>query len=179
MYDIKSRDTSRINRHLLAAIEKYGVESFTFEVIEFCDLETIAVRELYWMRELDSTNRDKGYNLRLDSSTKMITHRETSEKISNRLKKEWESGVRDSHSEKLKESWKHSNRLAQGVLFSKFLTKYKYVVTDQDGKSVDMYYRELKLRGLHCVVSKFQKYKCNLVNFKGFVIERVLNEDQT
>jgi group I intron endonuclease len=179
LYDIKSKNTNRINRYLLASIEKYGIESFTFKVVEFCDLEDIASRELYWIQELNSTNREYGYNLRLDSSTGMVTHPETSEKISKRLRREWESGARDSHSEKLKLSWKHRDKLVQGLTFSKILTKYKYVITSQDGKSVDMFYRDLKLNALHGVLGKFKKHKSNLVNFKGLIIERILHEDQT
>lgn len=173
LYGIKNKDTNRINRYLLASIEKYGVENFTFEVIEFCDIDSISDRELYWMEFYKSTDRNFGYNLRLDSSTGMIVHPETSEKISNRLKYEWESGVRDRHSDKLKLSWEHRDRSDQGLLLTKILTKYKYIVVDPEGITVEMYYKDLKLNELSGVVSKFYKKKCNMVRFKGFIIERI------
>lgn len=179
MYDIKSKDTNRINRYLLASIEKYSIENFTFEVIEFCSINNISERELYWIDFYKSTIRDKGYNLRLDSSTGMIVHPETSEKISNRLKQEWESGIRAEHSEKLKLSWKNRDKSNQRSLFTKYLTKYIYIVTNQEGESIEMYYKDLKLNGLSSVISKFHKYKCNLVKFKGFIIERVSCESKT
>lgn len=40
------------------------------------------------MKELDSLNREKGYNLRYDSQGKCYVSEETSKKITNRLKQE-------------------------------------------------------------------------------------------
>lgn len=78
---VKSKDE---NRHLIAAWHKYGRENFEYFVLEYLpvDEELVKARELYWMEVYDSTNRDFGYNLRKDSSTKMIVHKETKELIS-------------------------------------------------------------------------------------------------
>ena len=46
------------------------------------------------MEYFESTNPEKGYNLRMDSSTGMVTHPSTSKKISTRIKKEYATGVR-------------------------------------------------------------------------------------
>ena len=70
----------------------------------------LAEKELFWIGRLRVTDRNVGYNLRLDSSTGMVTHSETSIKISNRLKKEWSEGVRDGHSDKLKVSWESRDK---------------------------------------------------------------------
>lgn len=44
-------------------IQKYGVENFKREIIEFCTKETINEREKFWIKQLDAMNRSVGYNL--------------------------------------------------------------------------------------------------------------------
>ena len=68
------------NRHLYNAVQRDGIAAFVFEVIEvFASLceTTIAERELHWMDFFDSCSREHGYNLRRDSSSRMIVHEET------------------------------------------------------------------------------------------------------
>jgi len=43
-------------------MRKYGVENFSFEIIEKCSKEELNDREVYWIEYFDSTNREKGYN---------------------------------------------------------------------------------------------------------------------
>lgn len=45
------------------AIKKYGIENFSFEVIEECDYLLLDEREIYWISHYNSTNKEKGYNL--------------------------------------------------------------------------------------------------------------------
>ena len=90
----KKKDICKINQYFMNAIEKYLPENFTFEVVEVCEIDLLAERELHWMVVYRSTEQDCGYNLRMDSSTGMITHPETSKKISERIKKEYEEGIR-------------------------------------------------------------------------------------
>lgn len=92
--DVKSSNLNRINSYLLNSFNKYGFENFKFDVIEFCSVDRCSEIELYWMIEFDTTNKDVGYNLRMDSSTGMITHELTSKKISARLRDEWSKGVK-------------------------------------------------------------------------------------
>ena len=51
------------NEHtaLQAAFKKYGISSFSFEVIEECPKEKLDEREIYWIKFYDSYNN--GYNL--------------------------------------------------------------------------------------------------------------------
>lgn len=42
------------------AIKKYGIENFTFEIIELCDAKDLDERERYWIKKYDSFNN--GYN---------------------------------------------------------------------------------------------------------------------
>lgn len=74
------RDMKATNRHLYNAVQKHGWEAFKTYVCEHFDSvdeELIASRELLWMDLYDTCDRNFGYNLRRDSSTKMIVHEET------------------------------------------------------------------------------------------------------
>lgn len=104
------------NRYLINAWHKYGEENFDYYVLEYLkyDEDKIAERELYWMKKYNSTNKEFGYNLRMDSSTKMIVHEETKKLISNLNKGEnnpnynhkWSDEKRKKASEQFKELYK-------------------------------------------------------------------------
>jgi group I intron endonuclease len=173
-YDFKHLRDRSINQYLMNSFLKYGFENFRFEVKEFCDLEVCGERELYWMDTLNTCNKEYGYNLRRDTSTGMVVSEVTSKKISERLKKEWAEGKRDSHSEKLKESWKSRDKKAQGEIFSKLKTKYFYNIEYPDGTILkEILYQELVSLGLKNVTATFHTKKKDKVAFKGFIIERV------
>lgn len=54
---------SSFNGPLYAAIRKYG-DDMKLELIEECtSKEELNEREIYWIAELDATNREKGYNI--------------------------------------------------------------------------------------------------------------------
>lgn len=74
----KSKDE---NPHLINSWHKHGKGNFEYFVLEFCDLDGIEQNELHWIKYFNSTDREKGYNLRLDSSTGMIVSQETREKL--------------------------------------------------------------------------------------------------
>lgn len=48
---------------LYRAIRKYGLENFSFEVIEECLSKELDNKESYWIKYYDSLNPEKGYNL--------------------------------------------------------------------------------------------------------------------
>ena len=176
------------NPHLLNAIKKYGIDNFDYYIIERFNKnddnleQLLAEKELYWMKELDSLNRDKGYNLRWDSEGKCFCSEETSIKISNRLKKEWKEGVRDEHSNKLKEYWKDNNerKKQQSKIMSKNKTKYYYVIYDPNNKLVNDHanYQDLVELGLKNAVNSFSRKKSDDVKCKNYrVIRKIINED--
>ena len=144
--DVRNSDSNRINSYLLNSFLKYGFDNFKFDVIEFCPVEKCSERELYWMIKFDTTNKDVGYNLRMDSSTGMITHELTSKKISKRLRDEWSKGVRKDHGVKLKASWEFRDRDEQSKLMSKTLTKYVYDLYYDDREEIGILYKELQER---------------------------------
>lgn len=49
------------NRHLQAAWNRYGAHNFMFVVLEYTDNE--GEREQWWIKELDATNHELGYNI--------------------------------------------------------------------------------------------------------------------
>ena len=51
------------NSYFYQALRKYGVENFSFEVLEECPKEKLNEREIYWIEYFHSTDRSKGYNI--------------------------------------------------------------------------------------------------------------------
>jgi group I intron endonuclease len=168
----RKKSVKHINEYMLKSMVKYGYENFIFRIIEICEQDIIAEREVFWMDYFNSHDKSFGYNLRNDSDGGMITHPDTSIKISKRLKTEWENGVRDSHGLKLKESWLRRDRDEQSKLMSKTLTKYKYVIRKDNYEEIVLY-KKLSELGLKGCISKFFKYKTNKIEFKGWMIERI------
>lgn len=174
IYDFETRHIGHINDYLYRAMVKVGIENFELFPLEFCDTENIASRELHWMLSLNSTHRTRGYNLRMDSSTGMHVSTETSEKISSNLKQQWANGVRDGHSQKLKDKWASDpqRRLNQGLTFSRLKTKYTYEVHHPCGKKESCDYKRLCELKLQNVGSNFYRRNSDDVTCKGFRIIR-------
>lgn len=172
LYDFKHNRRRQINEYLSNAISKYGIESFSFSVVEEVSISELADRELFWIKKLNSHKRYYGYNLRLDSSSNSTVVPSTREKLSAARKQEWASGKRDGHSSKIKENWKTRDVKAQGRLFTKYLTKYIYVIIE-NGNSVHLTYQELKARKLHSILSTFCRKGVDVGVLHGIKIERV------
>jgi group I intron endonuclease len=84
------RKKKHYNDHLQAAWNKYGEDSFTFEVIEQFDPEMnfdLNNLEKYWIKTLDSKNPNKGYNMTEGGDGSGSPRLETREKISKACKK--------------------------------------------------------------------------------------------
>lgn len=175
IYDLRERRIGHINDYLYNAICKYGIQDFEMIPLEFAAIDELSELELQWMKVLDSTNRRFGYNLRMDSSTGMITSPETSKKISDNLKGQWARGERSGHSQKLKDAWaSNPERVkSQGELFSKLKTVWSYVVTFPDGSKRTMNYKDLKGCGLGNCLSEFHRKKTDSCRYKGHAITRI------
>ena len=86
------------NTHLQSAYNKYGVQNFKFEVIEFIEnLENLPLtefkylleeREEFYIQLYESTDREKGYNVRIkcDTSLGMKWSEESKRKFSEKKK---------------------------------------------------------------------------------------------
>ena len=171
VYDFENRKIGHINEHMIRSMLKYGFHVFEFVIVEYCNEVDCPERELFWMKYYNSTNRSFGYNKRMDVDGVMVTHLSTSMKISERLRNEWGSGKRSSHSNKMRESWLTRDREAQSSIMTANLTKWVYEVSD-DNDVYRVYYSELKEMGLQGVIGKFARLKTNRCIFKGVTIER-------
>lgn len=172
LYDFQHRRIRTINNYLMSSMEKYGFENFTFEPILICSIQDSLIFELEYMKNYNSLNRDYGYNLRSDSDGGMITSKETSSKISSRLKKEWKDGKRNNHSKKLKKSWNNRNRKDQSELMTKNLTKYYYIINNDILNKLT--YADLKALNLQNVIGSFHRKKSDDVFYKNIRIQRYL-----
>lgn len=48
---------------LYRSIRKYGLDNFSFSVVEQCRIDELNDKEIYWISFYDSNNPEKGYNL--------------------------------------------------------------------------------------------------------------------
>ena len=60
-YSKKNERDSNTPIHL--AMQKYGVENFTFTILEECSQEELNEKEKFWISYYNSTDKTKGYNL--------------------------------------------------------------------------------------------------------------------
>ena len=51
------------NTHLYRSIRKYGLQNFSFEVLEECSISELDAREIYWISYYNSFKDKKHYNL--------------------------------------------------------------------------------------------------------------------
>jgi len=179
MLNAKRKDE---NPHLIKAWHKYGVNSFEYSVIEYLerDEKNVAARELYWIKQFNSLNKEYGYNLRSDSDSKMIAHLDTRLKISNRLKSEWKSGIRNEHGIKLKSSWEKNpaRKKMQSSILSKTLTKYVYELYDLKQVYIKTCnYQELIKLNLKNCIATFYKKEVDYIKFKTYYIKKIKIED--
>lgn len=67
------------NYPLYRAIRKYGIENFTFEILEECKVCELGEREIYYIAIYAANNREKGYNQ--DSGGLYARHGKLTEEI--------------------------------------------------------------------------------------------------
>ena len=74
------------NPHLQNAVNKYGLESFEFEIWKEYPIEIAFKMETYWIETFDSTNRKYGYNInKYPTRLGAVLTQKTKDKISNSL----------------------------------------------------------------------------------------------
>lgn len=66
------RRNKHYNTHLQNAVNKYGIENFTFDILETInDKNKLLERENFWIRDCQSDNAIYGYNLRPDATSNL------------------------------------------------------------------------------------------------------------
>jgi len=113
--------------HLYAAIRKYGKDNFTVECLLKCDFSEIDKREIEAIKEYDSTNKKKGYNISLGGSgvSNHNVKEETRMKISKAQNPEGEMGIKEYYNEKEILIGYQAGRKKKGIRYSKSFTSTK------------------------------------------------------
>jgi group I intron endonuclease len=174
-YAFANDKSDHINQYLMAAMKKSGFEKFEMFVLEFCEPDFLQERELWWMQKFNTTCRNLGYNLRMDSSSGMVAHLDTKLKISQNLKRQWAEGKRAGHSEKLKASWANASPLRsveQSERFRKSRTKFAYTITHPNGDVEHCDYLRLKVLGIKSAVGNMCRTNKNITRCNGYVVQR-------
>lgn len=71
-----------VNEHLQNAVNLYGIETFEFDVLEFCNSIDTKKKEHYWVTHLHALDKNKGYNIKPTDPNKInLRSAETSKKI--------------------------------------------------------------------------------------------------
>ena len=87
----KLKGNYHYNKYLQNAFNKYGVNSFKFYIIEKCNIDNLDEREMFYIKEYNTMDKTKGYNLRAGGNKPKLS--ETSkEKISQTRKKRIKEG---------------------------------------------------------------------------------------
>lgn len=135
---LNMRDIKHENQHFINAWHKYGRNNFEYFVLEHLELdeELLKEREMFWMNIYESTNRDKGYNLRMDSSTNMIVNEETRKKLSIATTKRFsDPEVRKQSSITMKLMWDNNPELKKQVSKKNRENNSKYYIDQYDKQS--------------------------------------------
>lgn len=130
------------NQHLINSWNKYGKDCFSYCVVEETTSDKLSERELYWINFYHSTDRDKGYNFRIDSSSGMIPDFETRNKLSIAQKKRFEDkSERDKLSIVAKKFWTENPEIKNQVSQKMRVIKQKFVFIKMsiDGKDLEKY----------------------------------------
>lgn len=144
------------NRYLINSWHKHGKDNFEIEILEFLELneDLLSERELYWMKHYNTIDSKFGYNLRMDSSTKMIVHEETRLLMSNVHKErisKWTEKDRKNHGKLSIEFWKNNPdvKLKMSKNVSDVNRKYNIIQYDREMNFIKEY------RGRYDIVNNY------------------------
>ena len=140
----KSHKRCKENRPLYNAFKKYGIDNFTFEVIEECEKEKLNEREIYYIALYKSANYRFGYNSSLGGEkTSLIVSSKTRKKISKSKKGELNPmyGKTMSAEAKIKQS-KSFKQTISNMPKKQFKKWHKKIGAKHKGKIVSQEQRE-------------------------------------
>lgn len=88
---LQEKNLNGINKHLKSAFQKYGLESFSFQVLEECSQEELNQKEQEYIKKFNTTDREAGYNQTTGGDHYKVANRtpmseETKRKISEKRK---------------------------------------------------------------------------------------------
>ena len=76
------KNNKHSNKHLQRSYNIYGIDDFTYEIIEICNEENIDEKEIYWINHYNSCDGNFGYNSESGGNKNKIVSIETRKKIS-------------------------------------------------------------------------------------------------
>lgn len=74
------------NTRLYQAMQKDGLENFSFEIVELCPIEQLNEREWYYICQFNSLNEEYGYNMSTKANLQRKFTKEQVEEVQNLLK---------------------------------------------------------------------------------------------
>lgn len=88
---LQEKNLNGVNRHLKSAFQKYGLENFSFQVLEECSREDLNRKEQEYIKKFNTTDREAGYNQTTGGDHYKVVNRvpmseETKRKISEKKK---------------------------------------------------------------------------------------------
>lgn len=126
------------NPHLQNAFNKYGEDSFEFNIIENCSIDKLNDNEEWWIDYFNSTNPDIGYNLQSGGDSNYTVSEETRKKQSEALKgykHSIESRINMSNARKgIVFSDEHKKNISKSKSKAKNTTGFYRVFKDKDSR---------------------------------------------
>lgn len=159
-----------VNPHLQNAWNEYGEKSFSFEVLEECEVYKLCDREHYWTTILNSHDRRFGYNLQpTNSSDKPKT---VSEETREKMKKS-HLGKKLPEEQKMKMSVSHIGKNHNGYLKGGNNQNAKKVICVQTGEvfncSKDAYEKfNIEFRTFSLYLTKGKTFKKRKLKFEYY-----------
>jgi group I intron endonuclease len=176
------------NRYLINSWKKYGRDSFQYYILEYLEKneKLLKERELYWIYYYDSINKEKGYNLRIDTLTNCIVNEDTRKLQSkNRIQRYIDNPIlRENVSKNFKEFWKKNpDKLKEmSKKLSQIKTKYNFYQYDKNTKELVKIWNSV----LH-IISENPNYKRHNIyaacsgekpSMYGYIwVKKLINED--
>lgn len=93
------RHNKHANTHMQRAWNKYGENSFIWEIVEFCDIDKLNDREIYWIEKYDTFNND--FNMTTGGDSNYSFSPKTLEERSVSIKNSWTDERRKKISESM------------------------------------------------------------------------------
>lgn len=174
--DVKKLNTLKYyNVRFYNDLIKYGINNFNIYILKY-----------------DSINPKIGYNLRLNVNGKYICNNSTKLIKKLQTKQQWLEGIRDTHSDTMKNYWKDNTkrREQQSKIMTNNLSKYLYNVYNIN--KVKIYslltYKQLKDIGYGVAIRKFSIFTNNkrvnnqfakpvtIVTYKDVYVERIKDD---
>lgn len=156
-YEARTGEPAPIHR----SMAKYGEENFTLEIIDFAETyEELKEKEKYWIKQYDSMNREKGYNLTEggDGTFGRLHSEETKEKIRQKAIGRKASEETKKKMSEAQKKYKDMHKAHADAIRS--LNQKAIVVYDLEGNIVEEFDTTKECAEKYNVTSTTVKYYC-------------------